>query len=604
MAAQTPTSPISRDDFNFQIFEVLPTLGLSDRPLFADHDRATLDATLDLAERVAVDHFLPGYRKSDANEPYVEDGKVVLVPEIGEAIRAFTEAGFMSAHLPYEEGGQQLPWTVLQSCYAMFQGCNIGATIYYFLTVSAANVLRAHGSQEQKELYMRPMLEGRFHGTMCLSEPHAGSSLADLRTRAIPNGDGTYRIQGTKMWISGGEHELGENIVHLVLARIDGAPAGTRGISLFVVPKRRLNSDGSVGEHNDISLVGLNHKMGYRAATNTVLNFGDNGDCVGYLVGEPHRGLAPMFLMMNEARISVGAGATMLGYAGYRYSLDYARERLQGRPPENKDPAAPPVPLTDHADVRRMLLMQKTFVEGALALCLYAAYLVDEEQTAPEEEARETARRLLAILTPIVKSWPSEFCLEANKQAMQVLGGYGYTLDYPVEQYYRDNRLNLIHEGTNGIQAIDLIGRKLSAEDGAYWSELTGAIRTTLAEARGHAALADHADALDAKLSHAERTVAAVLAATADQPSLRIANATAFQDALGHICIGWMWLRQSIVALNALDETPGAEAKRFYEGKLAATRFFFAYELGRVGPWLEIVERLDRTLLDVDPACL
>jgi alkylation response protein AidB-like acyl-CoA dehydrogenase len=509
----------------------------------------------------------------------------------------------MSAHLPFEEGGQQMPWTLLQSCYSMFQACNIGATIYYFLTVSAANVLRAFGSQEQQELYMRPMLEGRFHGTMCLSEPQAGSSLADLRTRAIPQDDGTYRIHGTKMWISGGEHELSENIVHLVLARIDGAPKGTRGISLFIVPKRRVNADGSVGADNHIRLVGLNHKMGYRAATNTVLNFGEDGDSIGYLVGEPHRGLVPMFLMMNEARISVGAGATMLGYAGYLYSLAYARERLQGRRIEDKNPDQPPVPLTEHADVRRMLLMQKAFVEGAFALCLYAAYLVDEERTAPEESARERARKLLAILTPIVKSWPSEYCLEANKQAIQVLGGYGYTLDYPVEQYYRDNRLNMIHEGTNGIQAIDLIGRKLAAEGGVYWQTLRDAIREDIAAAPRDA-LGGEADALEAALVRIERVAETVLRDAARSAALQVANAALFQDALGHVCIGWMWLRQASVAARAIADGGGERTPRFYDGKLAATRYFFRFELDRIGPWLDVVERLDRTLLDIDPACL
>lgn len=596
----TTALPFDRRDFDFQLFEVLNLPQLASRAPFADYDQDVMAAALDLAENIARDSFLPGYRRSDAEEPYVdEDGRVVLILEIAAAVSAFVENGFMSAHLPYDEGGQQMPWTLLQSCYSMFQVANIGATIYYFLTLSAANVLRAHGTEEQQRLFMRPMLEGRFLGTMCLSEPQAGSSLADLRTRAIPQPDGSYRIQGTKMWISGGEHELSENIVHLVLARIDGAPAGTRGISLFIVPKRQLNEDGSAGPSNHIGLVGLNHKMGYRGATNTVLNFSEDGDTIGYLVGEPHNGLAPMFLMMNEARISVGAGATMLGVAGYQYSLAYARERQQGRLPDNKDPAQPPVALIEHADVRRMLLMQKAFVEGALGLCLFAAWLVDEEQTAPEAEARETARRLLAILTPIVKSWPSEFCLEANKQAIQVLGGYGYTRDYPVEQYYRDNRLNLIHEGTNGIQAIDLVGRKLAAENGALWQALLAAIRTDVAAAPS--ALAEEAQALGAAVDRAERVAATLLAACADSAARRVANATPFQDALGHICIGWMWLRQAAAATRALDINAEGD---FYRGKLAACRYFFRHELPRTGPWLDVVEACDSTLLDTDPSWL
>ena len=596
----TAALPFNRRDFDFQLFEVLNLTKLTDREPFADYDRDTMGAALDLAERIALESFLPGYRRSDIEEPHLDtDGRVVLIPEVAGAVSAFIENGFMSAHLPYDEGGQQMPWTLLQSCYSMFQAANIGATIYYFLTLSAANVLRAHGTPEQQRLFMMPMLEGRFLGTMCLSEPQAGSSLADLRTRATPLPDGSYRIQGTKMWISGGEHELSENIVHLVLARIDGAPAGTRGISLFVVPKYRVNEDGGTGPRNNIGLVGLNHKMGYRAATNTVLNFSEDGETIGYLVGAAHNGLAPMFLMMNEARISVGSGATMLGVAGYQYSLAYARERHQGRLPDNKDPLQPPVPLVDHADVRRMLLMQKAFVEGALGLCLFAAWLVDEEQTAPEPEARETARRLLAILTPIVKSWPSEFCLEANKQAIQVLGGYGYTRDYPVEQYYRDNRLNLIHEGTNGIQAIDLVGRKLAAEGGAFWDALLGAIRADVLAAP--AALSEEASALRAAADRAERVAATLLAACSDSAGRRVANATAFQDALGHVCIGWMWLRQASAAWRALDL--GAE-EDFYHGKLAACRYFVRHELPRTGPWLDLVEAGDATVLETAPSWL
>lgn len=603
MAADSSVSPISRPEMEFQLFDVLEVLKLAEREQFAEYDRDTVRATLELAETLAIESFLPGYRKSDLHEPMVEDDKVKLIPEIGQAIDAFVEAGFMSAHLPTDEGGMQMPWCLLQTCYSMFQASNIGATIYYFLTVSAANVLRAHGTEEQRRLFMKPLLEGRFLATMCLSEPEAGSSLTDLRTKAIPNGDGTYRIVGTKMWISGGDHDLSENIIHLVLARIEGALPGTKGISLFVVPKYRVNEDTSVGDSNNISRVGLNHKMGYRAATNTVLNFGDEGDCIGYLVGEEHRGLAPMFLMMNEARISVGAGATMLGHAGYLYSLAYAKDRKQGRPVDGKDPQADPISISEHADVRRMLLLQKAFTEGALALCLYAAYLVDEEKTAESQEDRDAASALLAILTPIVKSWPSEFCLEANKMAIQVLGGYGYTIDYPVEQYYRDNRLNLIHEGTNGIQAIDLVSRKLVSRQGAYWDALQTQIAGEIAVCGKISELAPYAESLARSLEQADETVK-ILQNLREDPSQQTANASVFQDALGHICIGWMWLRQGRAALRALENTDASSPAGFYKGKLAAMRYFFRYELGRTEHWLEIVCDDDRLLEEVDTACL
>ena len=334
------------------------------------------------------------------------------------------------------------------------------------------------------------MLAGRFSGTMCLSEPQAGSSLADIVTRAESRDDGTYRLFGSKMWISGGDHELTENIVHLVLAKIPGGPAGTKGISLFVVPKFLVDADGNIGQRNDVVLAGLNHKMGFRGITNTVLNFGEGrfrpgGEpgAVGYLVGEPHRGITYMFRMMNEARLGIGMGAVALGYTGYLKSLEYARERPQGRPVTASDPSTPQVPIIDHPDVKRMLLAQKSYVEGALALGLYCARLVDLAHSAETDEERDTTTLLLDILTPVAKSWPSQWCLEANNLAIQVLGGYGYTREYDVEQHYRDNRLNPIHEGTHGIQSLDLLGRKVTQRNGASLVAVGEAVADTIAAA-------------------------------------------------------------------------------------------------------------------------
>ncbi len=601
MSASSTHPTIHRRDFDFQLFEVLQAERLAQRERYADHDRGSFEAVLDVAQQLAADKFQNHYRESDLNEPHIEDGKVRLVPQVKEALKAFIEAGFMTADRSYDEGGQQLPFTLYQACLACFQAANIGTSSYNFLTISGANVIREFGTEEQRRKYMAPMLEGRFLGTMCLSEPHAGSGLAELRTRATPLGDGRYAIKGSKMWISAGEHELSENIVHLVLARIDGAPAGTRGISLFIVPRRTVADDGSVGEGNDVTLVGLNHKMGYRGTVNTLLNFGDKGECVGELVGEPHRGLGYMFHMMNEARISVGVGAAMLGSAGYQYSLDYAKNRLQGRLPGAKDPSTPPVAIIEHADVRRMLLAQKSYVEGGLALCLYAATLVDDLRTAPPAE-RERAALLLEILTPLVKSWPSEFCLEANKMAMQVLGGYGYTRDYPVEQYYRDNRLNLIHEGTHGIQAMDLLGRKVRMQDGAAFKLLLASVREDIARWEGLPAAADHAARLEQALQDVEAATRQLQTAAADE-RVYTANATLYLDMLGHVVIAWMWLRQAGVAAQALEGASGSE-RDFYQGKLAACRYFYAYELTRLAHWLPLLASAVDLPVTVDPAVL
>jgi butyryl-CoA dehydrogenase len=436
---------------------------------------------------------------------------------------------------------------------------------------------------------------------MALTEPQAGSSLSDLVTSATPNEDGTYSIRGNKIFISGGDHELSENIVHLVLARIPGGPPGVKGISLFTVPKFHVNDDGSLGARNDVALAGLIHKMGWRGTTSTMLSFGERGECIGELVCEPHHGLAYMFHMMNEARIGVGLGAVMLGYRGYLASLDYARERPQGRRPDNKNPLDPQLPLIEHADVRRMLLAQKAYVEGAYALCLYAARLVDEQNTGESDTARAEAGLLLDLLTPVVKSWPSQWCLEANSLAIQIHGGYGYTREYPVEQFYRDNRLNLIHEGTHGIQAIDLLGRKVVMKQGAALKLLGREIQRSVDSARVHPALQAYADSLSQAWSELASTVEALLPKLSSESERALANANAFLEAFGHIVIAWTWLRQAIVASAALPEAKSQADGDFYRGKLHACQWFFHWELPRVSLMLATLRSLDDTTLSMAP---
>lgn len=601
MAAENTGKTLSRADIDFNLFNVLRIDKLSSRPLYADLDREIFSAVLDTAEAIAASHFQSFYRKSDLNEPWLENGIVHTPPELKSAIDAFTDAGFMSAHAPADEGGQQLPVSLTQAAYAFFQAANIGASIYYFLTVSAGNVIRAFGTDLQKTRFLRPMLEGRFLGTMCLSEPQAGSGLADIRTRATRRPDGTYSLKGSKMWISAGDHEVSENIVHLVLARIEGAPAGTKGISLFIVPKFDVGTDGRPGRRNDVRVIGLNHKMGYRGAVNTLLSFGDNDDCTAYLLGEPHRGLDYMFVMMNEARISVGLGATMLGYAGYLHSLDYAKQRPQGRLPDNKDPLSPPVPIIQHGDVRRMLLQQKAYVEGALALGLYAASLVDEERSSDNVATRAEAALLLEMLTPIVKAWPSEYCLEANKLAIQVLGGYGYTRDFPEEQYYRDNRLNLIHEGTNGIQAIDFVGRKLRMKDAAGIDLLGRRMQSDIAAA-DTVGLAEFAAQLGKDRDRVfEATRANFKYAVPGRMGEYLVNSSSYLDMYGHLVVGWMWLRLATAAQRELDTGCSGDTEAFMRGKLSACQYFFRHEMKRIDHWLPIVASNDTTVLDTAP---
>jgi len=584
---------LSSRNLAFELYEVLDAEALTRRERFAEHSRETFDAAIGTARTIAEKFFAPHNRKNDENEPRYENGEAILIPEVKPAVDAFLEAGFLNAARDFEAGGMQLPTLLSQACFAHFQSANAASASYPFLTMGAANLIENFGSEEQKRRFLQPMIDGRFFGTMALTEPHAGSSLADIRTRAEPAEDGTYRLRGNKIFISGGDHPLSENIVHLVLAKLPDAPPGVKGISLFIVPKFLVNDDGSLGVRNDVLLAGLFHKMGWRGTTSTALNFGDNGNCVGYLVGKPHQGLSYMFQMMNEARIGVGMGAVMLGYAGYLYSLEYARERPQGRLPDSKNPESVPVSIIQHADVKRMLLTQKAYVEGSFDLGLYAARLFDDTQTGETEEQRKLASELLDLLTPIVKSWPSEFCLKANELAIQILGGHGYTREYPVEQYYRDNRLNPIHEGTHGIQSLDLLGRKLAQNGGAGLKQLIRLIADTCQRAQEHASLSALRQPLEQLVARLQAVTLELLTDLAQgKVTATLANSALYLKAFGHTVIGWRWLEQAIRAAEGLDKGTTADAA-FYEGKLAAARFFLTWEVPACHHELAILQNRD-----------
>lgn len=588
---------LSSRNLAFELYEVLDAEALTQRPRFADHNRETFDAALATARGIAEELFAPHNRKNDEHEPQYVDGAAQLIPEVKPALEAFIEAGFLNATRDFEVGGMQLPNLLSQACFAHFQSANAGTASYAMLTMGASNLIESFGSEEQKAHFLAPMIEGRYFGTMALTEPHAGSSLSDIRTRAEPQADGTYRLKGNKIFISGGDQPISENIVHMVLAKLPDAPPGVKGISLFIVPKFLVNDDGSLGKRNDVILAGLFHKMGWRGTTSTALNFGDNGECVGYLVGKPHHGLSYMFQMMNEARIGVGMGAIMLGYAGYLYSLDYARNRPQGRHADGKDPSSPQIPIIQHTDVRRLLLTQKAYVEGAFDLGLYAARLFDDTQTLADDSARQQAHELLDLLTPIVKSWPSEFCLKANELAIQVLGGHGYTREYPVEQYYRDNRLNPIHEGTHGIQSLDLLGRKLAQNNGAGLKQLNRLMNETCQRAAAHSELDALRQPLEQLLARLSTVTLALLGDLMQgKVAQALANSALYLNSFGHAVIGWRWLEQAIRAQEGLANGNPADTE-FYKGKLQAARFFLTWEVPGVHHALAILEARDDTCL-------
>ncbi|MFD9665089.1 acyl-CoA dehydrogenase [Rhodococcus sp. NPDC059968] len=589
---------MSRRDIDFLLFEWLDVCTLLSRERFTAHSRETFTEVLDLSEQLAEKRFAPHNRKGDLQEPRLVDGQVELIIEIEDALGAYAAAGLIGSTMDESVGGMQLPQCVFNACTAWFYGANMSTAAYNLLTVGNANLLLAHGTSEQIDAFVRPMLDGRHFGTMALSEPQAGSSLADIATRALPQPDGSYRLFGSKMWISGADHQMGENIIHLVLAKAPGGGGGVKGISLFIVPKFLIDSDGRRGARNDIVVTGLNHKMGARGTVNTILNLGDGTFCpdgeagaVGYLVGEEHRGLQYMFHMMNEARVGIGLSATSLGYTGYLKSLEYARSRPQGRPAGRKNARTPQSPIVEHADVRRMLLAQKSYVEGALALNLFCGRVLDEQKTATDPSARERAGVLLDFLTPIAKSWPSQWCLQANSLAIQVHGGYGYTRDYDVEQHYRDNRLNPIHEGTHGIQAQDLLARKVLGDDGKGLHELGRMISLTVERA----SVDVQAKEMALHLNHSWERLVAVAAhlQTVNDPAARLANASVFLEVAGHVVVAWIWLEQVLAAHG--------KAGDFYIGKRLAAQYFFRWELPRTAAQLELLAVNDGTLLEMKP---
>lgn len=594
-----------RSTLEFLLYDWQDATALNKRERFSDHSRETFDAVLDTCERIAREKYAPFNRLVDTQEPYFDGEKVILPQATHDAHRAYVESGMLAAAQTYEIGGMQLPYVVESAANAFFglASVSIGSNM---LTSGNANCIMACGTTTQKDVFAANEFSGRWAGTMCLSEPQAGSSLSDITTRAEPEDASDplgprYRLRGNKMWISSGEHELTENIVHLVLAKIPAENGklvpGVRGISLFIVPKKLVNTQGELtGVRNDVALAGLNHKLGWRGTTNTLLNFGEGKfpvdgkpGAIGYLVGKPGEGLKGMFHMMNEARIAIGMAATMLGLAGYYASLEYAKQRPQGRPvgTGGKDANSPQVRLIEHADVKRMLLAQKSVCEGALALQLYCARLVDEQHTA-EPVAADEARLLLEVLTPISKSWPSENCLEANSLAIQIHGGYGYTRDFPVEQYWRDQRLNMIHEGTHAIQAMDLLGRKVLMEAGRGLQLLASRINATIERALQVPELVPHANALAGALKKIGDTTKAAWAT--GNPAEALPNAVPYMQAFGHTVLAWMWLDVSLAASKIATNSIATCA-----GIAKATTYFYHYELPKIDAWVAVVSTRDMT---------
>ncbi|MCU0338308.1 MAG: acyl-CoA dehydrogenase [Spirosomaceae bacterium] len=579
----------SKRDLHFNLYELLHVEQLSQYAYFQDHNRESFDMILDAAEQIADKMLHPLLTEMDRHEPQLVDGKIRVHEGMRPIVKRFGEDGWVNAPFGYEEGGQQLPAVVHNAAAFIFQSSNYSASVYPFLTTGAANLIRSFGTQDLIDTYTPLMYNGRWQGTMALTEPDAGSSLSDITTAAEPTDqEGVYKIKGQKIYISCGDHDACENVVHLLLAKIKGGPAGTKGISLFVVPQKRFEQNAEKGKKeqgeglmsNDVSTAGVYHKMGYKGAPIAHLMFGSNDDCLGYLVGEPHKGLSYMFQMMNEARVGVGMNAAAIGTAAYYASLRYAKERPQGRPIAEKDPSKPQSLIIRHADVKRMLLFQKAVVEGSLSLLLQCGLWADIAHVA-EGEAKERAEMLLDLLTPIAKSYPSEMCLQTTSAAVQILGGAGYTTDFPVEQYYREARIHPIHEGTTGIHGLDLLGRKITLKGGKGVQYLTEEILQTIREAKN---IGEETATLAAQLEEALQRVQKVtghllgLAAKGEIENY-LSDATLYLEFLGVVVIAWQWLKQANIASTSLSNHP---EDSFYKGKIATATYFFEYELVKI----------------------
>ena len=572
-------------DIELILDEVLDLGRLLGLPYFADHDRETCELVLASARELAREQLFPAYRALDAEPPRLVDGRVVVHPRMRALYARMTELGIVAAPRPHAVGGAQLPLAVFALATAYLMAGNLSAYGYLGLTQGAAHLLEAFGDDALRAAYMAPLYRGEWTGTMALTEPQAGSSLADIATVAEPTADGHYLVRGAKIFISGGDHDLTGNVVHMTLARIRGAPAGMKGVSLFCVPKRRLERGALVD--NDVSVTGLIHKIGWRGLPSLALAYGERGDCRGWLVGEPHQGIRYMFQMMNEARIMVGLNAVATASVAYRESVAYARVRTQGRPLTARDPQAPPVAITSHPDVRRMLLRQKAIAEGGLVLIARVSYYADLAAHAPDAAERARCELLLDLLTPVAKSFPAERGFEANALAIQIHGGYGYSSEYLPEAWLRDQKLNTIHEGTTGIQALDLLGRRAVARGGAALAALGAEIAATCARART-------AGVEPAWIAAVERAATVIAGLTAElagrglagSPEAMVLHATDYLDLFSTAVIAWQWLDLAAIAEQALaGPLPRGRASRdagYYRAKLAAAQYWIRTELPRI----------------------
>jgi len=592
---------ISERNLKFLLYEVFDTPSLTQYPYYADHSRESFDMALETAVKIGKNLMKPKLSEMDKNPPEFVNGRVKVHPLVRTLMKECGEGGWIAAPFPFDLGGQQLPLMISGACRFILSAANYSASVYPFLTTGAAHLILAFGSQEMIATYVPKMFSGEWQGTMALTEPQAGSSLADITTTAELINQDYYKIRGQKIFISAGDHDGVDNVIHLMLAKIKGAPAGVRGISLFIVPQKRIENGQLVS--NDVNTAGIYHKLGYRGAPITQLSMGENNDCRAYLVGEPHRGLMYMFQMMNEARIDVGLGAAAIASAAYYASLEYARERPQGRRLTSKDPTQPQIPIVQHADIRRMLLFQRAVVEGSMSLILQCAWYADLGRVLTGEE-KEKNELLLDLLTPVAKSYPSEMGIPSVSAGLQILGGYGYCDEFPLEQFYRDARIHPIHEGTTGIQGITLLGRNVTMKNGQafklFYAEVQGDIKKAEEVAELKSFALELKEALD-KLTKV--TLHLIGIAQSKGPDVFLADSTLYLEFFGIVSIAWQWLLQALSIQKALDQKPSGADADFYQGKLYTFRYFFRYELPKIEGLAKRLMEADGLTVEMNDSC-
>ncbi len=571
---------LSERNIKFLLYEVFDATSFTSYPFYEDYDKDTFDMILEAALKLSKNVLWPNFRALDQNPPELVGEHIQADPSVKSMMKEYGEGGWIGATVHMEHGGQQMPHLVADTCLFTFAAANYSGSAFALLSTGAAHLIELFGTDYMHETYLPMILEGKWQGTMAMTEPNAGSSLADLTTRAEPVGDGTYKITGQKIFISAGDHDAVDNIVHMLLGKIKGAPAGIKGISLFLVPQKRMENGDLVS--NDIATAGVFHKLGYRGCPLTQLSFGENRDCVGYLIGEEHKGLSYMFRMMNEERIGVGIGATAAATAAYYASLEYSRERAQGRKVSEKDPTKPQVPIIEHADVKRMLLFQRAIAEGSLSLLLQCSQYVDFQAVTVGEE-KEKYTLLLDLLTPVAKTYPSEMGILSTSAGLQCFGGSGFCDEYPAEQYYRDVRIHPIHEGTTTIHGIDLLGRKVRMQDGKALDLFLDEVRAAIAEAKEYPRLEAGSGQLAEALDQLQSITTHLLGVAKEKGQEHfLADANLYLELFGIIAIGWQWLLQGVSIEKALAEGVTDKDKAFYEGKFFTFRYFYGYEMPKI----------------------